>query len=161
LERRKPTGKIFSLKTSHLVEHICMSTSQTSGLSKPTGSEKVSIGTLGYVRTRARQRVYNLVLKELKKSGVTQADLARRLDKGPDAICRLLARPGNWELDTLSDLLFGISGSTPTFSVDYPLDQRPAVIFKTIDKGTSDQVAELPPANNFLFHKAVPAMAAA
>jgi len=89
-------------------------------LSKPIGSDKISVGTLGYVRARNRQRAYDLVVRELKKSGITQAELARRLGKGQDAVSRLLSRPGNWELDTLSDLLFAISGSVPRFSADDP-----------------------------------------
>jgi hypothetical protein len=103
-----------------------MTTSRTSALSKPTGSDKISVGTLGYVRARNRQRAYDLVVQELKKSGITQAELARRLGKGQDAVSRLLSRPGNWELDTLSDLLFAISGSVPRFSADDPLAARPA-----------------------------------
>ena len=97
-----------------------MTTSRTSVLSKPIGSDKISVGTLGYVRARNRQRAYDLVVRELKKSGITQAELARRLGKGQDAVSRLLSRPGNWELDTLSDLLFAISGSVPCFSADDP-----------------------------------------
>ena len=103
-----------------------MSTSRTSVLSKPTGSDKISVGTLGYVRARNRQRAYDLVVRELKKSGITQAELARRLGKGQDAVSRLLSRPGNWELDTLSDLLFAISGSVPRFSAEDLLPARPA-----------------------------------
>jgi hypothetical protein len=102
-----------------------MTTSRTSALSKPTGSDKISVGTLGYVRARNRQRAYDLVVRELKKSGITQAELARRLGKGQDAVSRLLSRPGNWELDTLSDLLFAISGSVPRFSADDPSPVRP------------------------------------
>jgi hypothetical protein len=69
--------------------------------------------------------MYDLVLREFKRSGLTQADLARRLGLGTDRICRLLGAPGNWTLDTASDLLFAISGGEPAYSVGYPLD-RPA-----------------------------------
>jgi hypothetical protein len=103
-----------------------MTTSRTSALSKPAGSDKISVGTLGYVRARNRQRAYDLVVRELKKSGITQSELARRLGKGQDAVSRLLSRPGNWELDTLSDLLFAISGSVPRFAADDPLAAPPA-----------------------------------
>jgi hypothetical protein len=78
---------------------------------------------LGYVRARNRQRAYNLVIGELKKSGITQADLARRLGKAPEVVSRLLSRPRNWELDTFSDLLFAISGAVPTYGASYPLDK--------------------------------------
>jgi hypothetical protein len=98
-----------------------MSTSPLADLFRPTGSEKISLGTLGYVRARNRQRAYNLIVKEFKKSGLSQVDLAKRLGKGTDVICRLLSRPGNWELDTFSDLLFGICGSLANFVAPQPL----------------------------------------
>jgi hypothetical protein len=118
-----------------------MSTSQTTGLSKPTGSTKISLGTLGYICARNRQRAYDLVIKEFKKSGLTQADLARRLDKGAEVISRLLSRPRNWELDTFSELLFAISGAVVTYSLAYPLaaqdrtsDQKPMDPRKPVTK---------------------------
>ncbi|MGA2312862.1 MAG: hypothetical protein ABSF87_10920 [Xanthobacteraceae bacterium] len=101
-----------------------MSTSQTTGLSEPVGSEKISVGTLGYIRARHRQRQYDVVIRELKKSGIIQADLARRLDKAPEVVSRLLARPGNWESDTFSDLLFAISGAVASVHAEHPLSQR-------------------------------------
>jgi hypothetical protein len=106
-----------------------MSTSQTSSLSKPTGCEKVPLGTLAYFRARAKRRAYDLVIKEFKKSGLSQADLARRLGKGTDRICKLLGGPGNWTLDTVSDLLFAISGAEPKYGLDYALD-KPARNFR-------------------------------
>jgi hypothetical protein len=62
-------------------------------------------------------------MEEFTKSGLSQADLARRLGKGTDIVCRLLGGPGNWTLDTLSDLMFAISGAAPVFSKDYPLNK--------------------------------------
>jgi hypothetical protein len=85
------------------------------------------MGTLGYIRARIRQRAYDLVIRELKNSRITQADLARRLGKGQDVISRLLSRPRNWELDTFSDLLFGISGAVPTFAAEHPLASETGV----------------------------------
>ena len=103
-----------------------MNTSRlTSVLSKPSGTNKIPIGALGYFRARNKHRMYDLVVKEFKRSGLTQADLARRLGLGTDRVCRLLGGPGNWTLDTASDLLFAISGAEPTYSLGYPLD-RPA-----------------------------------
>lgn len=101
-----------------------MSTSQTTELCEPLGTAKISTGTLAYVCARHRQRQYDLVIKQFKKSGMTQADLARRLGKSPEVISRLLARPGNWESDTFSELLFGISGGVASYRVDYPFGRR-------------------------------------
>jgi hypothetical protein len=101
-----------------------MTTSNSgSGLSSPMGSERIAPGTLGYFQARNKHNAYDLVMEEFTKSGLSQADLARRLGKGTDQICRLLGGPGNWTLDTLSDLMFAISGAAPTFGVDYPLQQ--------------------------------------
>jgi hypothetical protein len=106
-----------------------MNTSQTSSLSKPAGSTKVPLGTLAYLRARNKRRAYDLVIKEFKNSGISQADLARRLGKGTDYICKLLGGPGNWTLDTISDLLFALSSAEPRYSLDYPLD-KPARNFR-------------------------------
>jgi hypothetical protein len=94
----------------------------TTRLSNPTGDNRVPLGTLGYFQARNKRRAYSLVMKEFRKSGLSQADLARRLGKGPDVVCRLLGGPGNWTLDTVSDLLFAISGAAPTLGVEYPLN---------------------------------------
>ncbi len=103
-----------------------MNTSPTIGLSEPVGSAKISLGTLGYVRARNRQRQYDLVIREFKRSGITQAELARRLNKSPEVISRLLARPTNWEADTFGDLLFGISGAVPAYRIEHPLSGEAA-----------------------------------
>jgi hypothetical protein len=100
-----------------------MTTSRTTTLSKPSGSAKVPLGTFAYFRARNKRRAYDLVIKEFKKSGLSQADLSRRLGKGTDRVCKLLGGPGNWTLDTVSDLLFAISGAEPKYMLDYPLDK--------------------------------------
>jgi hypothetical protein len=97
-----------------------MSTSQITGLCEPTGSDKVSLGTLGYIRALNKQRQYDIVIKEFKQSHLSNADLARRMGKAPEVICRLLARPSNWEAETFSDLLFCISGGVTKYQVDHP-----------------------------------------
>jgi hypothetical protein len=97
-----------------------MSTSHpATGLPRPTADEKISLGTFGYINARNRQRAYDIVIKELKKSGLTQAALASRMGKSADVVCRLLSRPQNWESDTFSSLLFAISGAIPKYGVTY------------------------------------------
>lgn len=100
-----------------------MNTSRTTTLSKPTGEERIPIASLGYMRARNKHRLYTLVIREFKKSRISQTTLARRLGKGTDVVCRLLAAPGNWQLDTISDLLFAISGTEVAYDVSYPLDK--------------------------------------
>lgn len=136
-----------------------MSTSpQTTTLSKPVGDEAIRNGVLAYWQSRNKHRAYSLVLSEFKKSGISQATLARRLGKKADLVCRLLGGPGNWTLDTISDLLFAISGGVPKFSVEYPLD-KPAKNFGVRDsfethievkKGGSDTTGGKPLEIKFL-----------
>jgi hypothetical protein len=84
-----------------------MGTLVSSGLSKPEGDTKISAGTLAYINTRTLLRAYTLVIKELKRSGITQAELARRLGKAPEIISRLLSRPTNLKLPSDSNLSSG------------------------------------------------------
>jgi hypothetical protein len=99
-----------------------MNTSRaTTALAEPVGSETVPIGTFGYFQARNRYRAYSLVLEAFKNSGLSQADLARRLGRAPEVVCRLLSGPGNWGMDTFSDLLFAIAGETPVYGKERPL----------------------------------------
>jgi hypothetical protein len=45
---------------------------------------------------------------QVATSNLKQNELAQRIRKGPDQINRWLGAPGNWTLDTISDLLLGI-----------------------------------------------------
>lgn len=89
--------------------------------SKPRSRDKIPASQLAYIKTRTKLRMFELVHQELRKSGLTQAELAARLGKGTDRISRILGAPGNWTLDTASELLFAISGGTLDPAVSYPL----------------------------------------
>jgi hypothetical protein len=65
--------------------------------------------------------MFNLVRSELKSSGLSQSELAERLGKGTDRISKILSAPGNWTLDTVSELLFAISGGMLDAGVKHPL----------------------------------------
>lgn len=92
-------------------------------LSKPKDGERVSSNALAYLRSRTRQRLFDLVMKNFRTSKITQAELARRLGKGTDRICKLLGSPGNWTTDTATDLLFAIDGCVLDPHGSYPLDK--------------------------------------
>jgi hypothetical protein len=102
-----------------------MNTSQITTLSAPIGDDPIPVGSLGYFRARNRHRLYSLIIDEFEQSGISQATLARRLRKSPEVICRWLGAPGNWRLDTISDLLFAIDGGEANYSVQYPLELAP------------------------------------
>lgn len=82
--------------------------------------EKLSAFELGYFSERAKNnahaKVLDLFFRLSKEEGVNKAFLARRLGKKPEQITRWLAAPGNWTLDTLSNLLVAM-GYEPTFDV--------------------------------------------
>jgi transcriptional regulator with XRE-family HTH domain len=94
-----------------------------SALRKPSGDEVISPGTFAYLRAQSQASVYDLVLAELARSGITKATLARRLGLSPAGVSKLLQGPRNWTVDTVTDLLFAISGGMISWSVDRSLDQ--------------------------------------
>lgn len=100
-----------------------MNTYQTTTLSKPTGDDRIPNSTFAYLRARNRHRLYSVIIDLFQKSGLTQAELARRSGKPPETICRWLATPGNLRIDSLSDLLFAIDGAGPIYGIDHPLDR--------------------------------------
>ncbi len=103
-----------------------MTTCPTITLSKPQDAEKISAGMLSYMRARLRQRIHSMILIEFERSGIKQADLARRLNKSPRVVHRWLSEPGNIRLSTLSDLIFAISGGEPSDQVMRPLEVAPS-----------------------------------
>ncbi len=93
----------------------------TFALCEPVPGEAVPSAVFEYLNTRNKMKAFTRVQEEFRKSGLTQAELATRLGKRADRVSRVLNAPGNWELDTLSEFLFAISGATVRYEVDYPL----------------------------------------
>lgn len=77
-----------------------------------------TVGQRAYFQERLKGRVYSFVVDELLRRraadpSLTQAEIARRLGKRPEQITRLLSGPGNWTLETLSDLFLAICAGEP------------------------------------------------
>jgi transcriptional regulator with XRE-family HTH domain len=129
-----------------------MSTLVTTILSEPRGAHKIPLGALAYFRARLKQRIYNLVIREFKKSGLSQADLVRRLGKEPAQLSRLFAGPGNLTLETVSDLLFATNAAELDVSIAYPFSARSRAV--TIDQAdltklvTESERLPIPPIRN-------------
>lgn len=70
-------------------------------------------------------RAFNLVHKEIKESGISRAALADRLGLGQDRVSKLLGAPGNWTLDTISDVIFAARGALVDYSLLNALDRPP------------------------------------
>jgi hypothetical protein len=85
-------------------------------------------GTRAYFQDRLRTRLYDLVIRELeafKARGMTQAQLAVRIGKRAEQVSRWLSSPGNLTLDTVSDLLLGISGAELGMVLEHPTKAPP------------------------------------
>jgi hypothetical protein len=95
-----------------------MTTQQTQFLSEVLEGKRIPEEKLAYFRARLKNRLHAFVLTQFlqleKTKDFSKADLARRLGKKPEQITRWLGGPGNWTLDTLSDLLLGM-GFEPNF----------------------------------------------
>lgn len=84
------------------------------------GDEKIPLGKLAFFRERFRDKLYDIVISEFlkeEKRGLTKAAVSRRIGRKPEQITRWLGAPGNWTLETVSDLLLAISGSEPDVSL--------------------------------------------
>ncbi len=106
-----------------------MSTSaETHFLTEIEKGEPIPIGKLAFFRERFRDHLYELVVSEFFKreqAGILKkADIARRLRKDPSQINRWLGAPGNWELETVSDLALAIAQAEPSITLR-PLIQKP------------------------------------
>ncbi len=93
-----------------------MTTSLTPKLTETLSKEPLRPRTLAYYRVRLRNRYHELVwrLFQLQQAerGFTQRMLAERIGRRPEVVNRWLGAPGNWTLDTVSDLLLAM-GTEP------------------------------------------------
>jgi len=103
-----------------------MTTSQTPFLTEILEGEVIPLGKLAYFRERLRNRLHQLVIREFARQEdihrLTRAELARRIGRAPEQITRWLGAPGNWTLDTVSDLMLGM-GTEPGFEIERLADR--------------------------------------
>lgn len=72
---------------------------------------------IGYFRERFRGEINDQLLEAFQASGLSKADLARKLKRRPEQITRWLAAPNNLEADTLADLAVAL-GMVPKISFE-------------------------------------------
>lgn len=80
-------------------------------LSKPISGNVVPTYDLALVRGRNKNKAHSLLLEQFRDSGLSKAEVAQMLNRRPEQITRWLAGPGNLTLETLSDLVFALSGN--------------------------------------------------
>ncbi len=90
-----------------------MPTSPTSILSEIEISKPISKKTRAFYRRRLQSRIHRLIRKAFReqreKAGLTQKQLADRIQSRAEQINRWLNVPSNLTLDTISDLLLGMA----------------------------------------------------
>ncbi len=116
-----------------------------------------------YFEQRFRNRIYEAVIKAVEEAAHSnkwkRKDLAVRMGKKPSQVTKWLAGPGNWTLDTVSDLLFAIDAELDFFvtlfakktksnefhDLNWPIPQR--AIPKPVDTtgGTTVILPQAPP----------------
>jgi hypothetical protein len=76
------------------------------------GSGRLSPGTMGYLCALTREAYFDYVhqkLAEAEAKGATRASIAARMGKSPSRLSKILGAPGNWTLDTITELLAAIA----------------------------------------------------
>jgi hypothetical protein len=83
-------------------------------LSELAAGQPIPLEKRAYFHARVLNNFYQFILQkflEEERAGrLSKAELARRIDKRPEVVSRLLGAPGNWGLETATDLLLGICG---------------------------------------------------
>jgi transcriptional regulator with XRE-family HTH domain len=59
-----------------------------------------------FFRQRQRNRLYDAVISAVEEAGIRRSDIANKLGINRSQVSRWLAGPANWEIDTISDILF-------------------------------------------------------
>jgi hypothetical protein len=87
-------------------------------------SEPLDPYQIGYFQSRFQNKVHDLIIQTFIDEGLTQASVARKLNKRPEVINRLLTAPGNITVDTLTSLLLAL-GYEPEISARPLRDKLP------------------------------------
>jgi hypothetical protein len=84
----------------------------------------IPVGKRAYFQERLRIRVFNFLLSKFVQAqakGLNKNVLAKRIGRSPEVINRWLGAPSNLTLDTISDLLLGISAEELEPDVSSPI----------------------------------------
>jgi hypothetical protein len=111
----KRIGQTCFLRIPQSEEKTSMHTSPIqvpSMLSELASGQPIPLEKRAYFHSRVLNSFYQFILQkflEEERAGrLTKAELARRIERRPEVVTRLLGAPGNWGLETATDLLLGI-----------------------------------------------------
>lgn len=93
-----------------------------------------------YFQERFRGRFFEFMIERFLAAqaiGLTKAKLARRIGKPPEVINRWLGAPSNLTLDSISDLLLGISAEEPEINGASLLNRSPVNYSHLDDAGSA------------------------
>jgi transcriptional regulator with XRE-family HTH domain len=120
-----------------------MSTFQTSILREIAHGKPISLRTRLLYRRRLQNRVQRLLRKvfrdEQQRTGLTQKELAERVDKDKSKVNQWLSIASNLTLETISDLLLGLGvdldelSVTPMADLIYEADSKTVPFDKTLN----------------------------
>lgn len=100
-----------------------------------------------YFEQRFRNRIYEAIVRALEeeaaKQNLKRKDLAELIGKKESQISRWLSGPGNWTLDTVSDLLYSI-GAELDFKVTRFSDKAKRNEFHPLNAVTELRLPSLP-----------------
>lgn len=93
-----------------------------SGGTLPITGEPIPAGQRAYFQERLKGRIFSFIVGEfLRQQGespdITQAAIARRLERRPEQISRWLSGPSNMTIDTISDLVLAVWGGEPSMAI--------------------------------------------
>jgi hypothetical protein len=104
----------------------------------------IPVGKRSYFQERLRIRVFNFLLSKFlqaQRKGLNKNILARRIGRSPEVINRWLGAPSNLTLDTICDLLLGISAEELEVDASSPIGRMADNYSHFEDLASRDQAA--------------------
>lgn len=90
-----------------------------------------------FYRRRLQSSIYHAFLRRFaelaEKEGLTKKELASEIEMDAGQLSRLFRSPGNWKLDTISDLLLGMGAELRVVVSPMNISRQPAVPFQVND----------------------------
>jgi hypothetical protein len=109
--------------------------------SRNKARNKISPRDLFFYRQRQKNRLFQAVVsyfaEQAQTSGLTKKDIADTLDKHASQVTRWFAGPGNWEMDTVSDLLLAMDAELEHRIVPLKEHTGVAVRLRTVDPSSA------------------------